>query len=101
MRNKENLNFLVVADPEVGRILNKLRKGMVIKSRIVFKIAEGHYALRLFGRNLLMESGLYFERFDEIFIQVQKIRPKLVLKLVGLNKADFRKKLNGRMNIIV
>ena len=102
MRHNEAQNFLVIEDPGIGRVINKLRKGMHIKSRIVLKLGERHYALRLFGYNLLMESGLAFARFDEILIRVQKVRPKLVLKLIKVKKIpDSRKNSNRRMNIIV
>ena len=101
MRRDEAQNFLVIEDPGLGRIINKLRKGMLIKSRIVLKLADRHYALRLFGHNLLMESGLSFERFDELLIKVQKVRPKLVLKLLRLKRSVSENRSNRRMNIIV
>lgn len=92
----------MVEDPGLGRVINKLRKGMQIRSRIVLKLGARHYALRLFGHNLLMESRLNFERFDEIIIQVRKVRPKLVMKLLRTHKnGDSRKNNNKRMNIIV
>ncbi len=81
MSSKEKNNFLIIEDPGIGRVIDRLHKGMLIKSRIVLKLGEHHYALRLFGYNMLMESRLNFNRFDEIFIEVFQTRPKLVLKL--------------------
>jgi len=80
-------DFLFIEDPGVGRVIDRLHKGMLIKSRIVLKLSEHHYALRMFGYNLLMESRLNFNRFDEILIEVVRTKPKLVLKLQRLRTA--------------
>ena len=81
MSSKEKNNFFIIEDPGIGRVIDRLHKGMLIKSRIVLKLDDHHYALRMFGYNMLMESSLNFNRFDEIFIEVFKTQPKLVLKL--------------------
>lgn len=88
--------FLFIEDPGIGRVIDRLHKGMLIKSRIVLKLSEHHYALRLFGYNMLMESRLSFNRFDEIFIEVFKTKPKLVLKLRRLRTAGKMKHQRNR-----
>jgi len=101
MRNKDAPHFVVIEDPAAGRLLNRLKKGQLIRSRIVLKIGERHYALRIFGHNVFMESPLPLKRFDEIYIRVQKLRPKLILRLVQVQAASKNKSKNKRMNIIV
>jgi len=102
MSTNDKKEFLFIEDPGVGRVIDRLHKGMLIKSRIVLKLSEHHYALRLFGYNLLMESKLNFSRFDEIFIEVVKTKPKLVLKLQRMrNAAKSRHQKNRSTNIYI
>lgn len=75
-------NLVVVPDPGVSRLLDRLKKGQLIKSRIVLVLEDNRYLLRIHGYNLIMESALKFKRKEEILIEVQQTRPKLKLRLV-------------------
>jgi len=101
MRNKKASHFVVIEEPGANRLLNRLKKGQIIRSRIVLKMGERHYALRILGHNVFMESLLPLKRFDEIYIRVQKRHPKLILRLVQVQAASKNKNKNKRMNIIV
>ncbi len=69
-------------------LLQRLKKGMVLRSRIVYALGNNQYLLRLFGYNLLMESELEFKRFDEIEIEVKKLYPKLHLSVTYAKDKD-------------
>lgn len=75
-------SLYVVPDPGVTRLLNRLKTGQRIKSRIVLVMENNRYLLRISGYNLVMESNLRFKRKEEIVIEVQQTRPKLRLRLI-------------------
>ena len=91
-------NLVIIEDTGVGRLFGRLQKGMRIKSRIVFVLDKQRYLLRIHGYNLIMESKLNFNRLEEIWIEVQAVRPKLKLRLL---KSENEKTSLGGTDIIV
>ncbi len=83
-------NLMFVQDESFKRMLRKLRKGMRLKTRIVLVLGHNHYLLRIYNYNLVMESKLKFNRFDEIEIEVLQVRPKLKLRMIGKNESFNR-----------
>jgi len=71
-------------------MLRKLRKGMHLTSRIILVLGHNRYLLRIYGYNLIMESTLKFNRFDEIHIEVLHVRPKLKLRFIHKNTFPYR-----------
>lgn len=91
-------NLVIIEDTGVGRLFDRLQKGMRIKSRIVLVLDKRRYLLRIHGYNLVMESKLNFDRLEEIWIEVQAVQPKLKLRLL---KSEHEKTVLGGTDIIV
>lgn len=83
-------NLVYIEDTSVARLFRRLHRGMRIKSRIVLVLDGNRYLLRIQGRNLLMQSSLTFKRKEEIWIEVQAVRPKLQLRLLKIKSAQRR-----------
>ncbi len=93
-------NLMFVQDESLNRMLRKLRKGMQLKTRIILVLGHNRYLLRIYGYNLIMESKLKFNRFDEIQIEVQQVRPKLKLRFIDKGNSLYRlRKSNTKMDI--
>ncbi len=83
-------NLMFVQDESLNRMLRKLRKGMRLKTRIILVLGNNRYLLRIYGYNLIMESKLKFNRFDEIHIEIQQVRPKLKLRFIDKKSSMHR-----------
>ncbi len=93
-------NLMFVQDESLNRMLRKLRKGMRLKTRIILVLGHNRYLLRIYGYNLIMESKLKFDRFDEIQIEIQQVRPKLKLRFIGKDGSLHRgSKTTTKMDI--
>lgn len=88
--------FTIFEDLSVNRLFNRLRKGMKLKSRVVLVLENKHYVLRVQGRNLVMKSNYSFNRLEEVWVQVDQVRPKLILRLLKTKSSSSKSK---RMNI--
>ncbi len=84
--------FIYVVESDLSGLKRKLKKGAIIPSRIVLKLNENKYVLRIFGHNLVMQSKIKFERFDEVELLVEKTSPKLKMSIIG--KINNPKTLN-------
>ena len=91
-------NLVFIEDPGVNRLLDRLKKGMLLKSRIVLELDNNRYLLRIQGRNLIMQSKLNFNRSEELWIEVQEAKPKLKLRLV---KKEKRTNRNNGTNLVI
>ncbi len=72
---------LVFIDGDLRLLRKRLRKGQIVKGRIVLILAENHYLLRLMGHNLVMRSTFKFKRLQEVFFKVVRISPKIELRV--------------------
>ncbi len=90
----ENL-FIVNGDLEP--LLRRLKKGMRIRTRVVWVFGGNRYLLRIHGYNLLMESRMSFNRFEEVDLVISEVRPRLVLEVYDewRHAGRFVKKDNG------
>ncbi|WP_456438840.1 hypothetical protein [Caldithrix abyssi] len=77
---------MIVIEGDLGPLRKKLRKGEVIKGRIVLTLSDDHYLLRLMGRNLIMKSRVRFERKQEVYFKVLSVSPKIELKIFDLQR---------------
>jgi len=69
------------AKPDLDNLFRRLKKGMVLKGRIVECLDRDKYLLRIWGYNILTESEKTFQQFDEIELTVVEVTPRLVLDL--------------------
>jgi len=88
--------FTIVEDLSVNRLLKRLKRGMRLKSRVVLVLERNHYVLRVQGRNLVMQSNYRFNRLEEVWVQVEQVKPKLLLRLLKIKSNSAKTK---RMNL--
>ena len=75
--------FVYIVENDLSGLKRKLKKGARVPSRIVLKLDEQRYVLRMYGINLVMQSKIKFNRFDEVELLVEKTKPKLKMSIVG------------------
>ena len=89
MYQQEQLVYII--DGDLSHLRRKLKPGSTVSSRVVIKLNETKYILRIFGYNLVMESKMNFDRFDEVSLVVKQVSPKLVMEIAEnqcLNKKN-------------
>ena len=69
------------AIPGLERFVDRLSPGMELNGRIVDILDDNILILRVWGNNILTESKYKFNKFDEVILQVQAVRPKLVFRI--------------------
>ena len=74
----------VIEDGSLEQLVSHLKPGMIIKAKILLKLDEYNYLLRISNYNLVLESRLAFNRFDEIYILVSAVEPKLMIQMIGI-----------------
>ncbi len=91
------------AKPDLDNLLRRLKKGMVLKGRIVECLGGDKYLLRIWGYNIFTESRKTFQQFDEIELTVIDVKPRLILDLRLENQsARYTGKVDARgTNILV
>lgn len=75
--------FVYIVESDLSKLKRKLIKGAKFSSRIVLKLNNNKYVLRIFGYNLVMQSKINFERFDEVELKVEQLSPKLKLSIIS------------------
>ena len=68
-------------NPNLDDLLKRLKKGAMLKGRIVESFGNGKYLLRIWGYNIVTESEYSFSPFDEVQLKVLQVEPYLVLDL--------------------
>ena len=99
MQNKDQ--FIYIVESDLSGLKRKLKKGTKIQSRIVIKLNKNKYVLRIFGHNLVMESKIKFERFDEAELLVEQTSPKLKMSIVGNINNPKQLKNNSQTDLII
>ena len=75
--------FIYVVESDLAGLIRKLKKGTKVPSRIILKLNKNKYVLRIYGHNLIMQSKIKFERFDEAELLVEQTSPKLKMSIIG------------------
>ena len=65
----------------LGELKKRLKKGMVLRGRILECAKEYRYILRVWNYNIYTESKKNFEKNDEINLIVKEIEPNLVFDM--------------------
>jgi hypothetical protein len=76
----EPAKFIVETNIQI--LQNRLQKGQILEGKIVYRIENNLYLLRILGQNLIMKSKLNFSRLDKVKVKVKKLEPKLELVLL-------------------
>ncbi len=95
-----NMNVLIV-EGDLTPLLKRLKKGSIVKGRIVQVLAENYYLLRIFGHNLVMKSSLKFNRLQEVSFKVQEAKNKIKLRVFDPQREFFNLKRESLMNILI
>lgn len=96
---KENSTLLVIEDPGLSQLFQKLRIGTRLKARIVLSLGNGRYLMRIRGYNLVMASKIPFQRFEELLVEVRRLRPRLNVTVI--KRSTPVEKHSGRKTDIV
>jgi len=91
--------LLVIEDPGLSQLFHKLRIGTRLKARIVLGLGNGRYLMRIRGYNLVMTSKISFSRFEELIVEVRRLRPRLNVSV--LQRSAPVEKYPGRKTDIV
>ena len=84
----------------LGNLFRRLKKGQILKGRIIDCIPPNGYLLRIRGFNILTQSKGSFEKFEEISLKVKEVDSHLVLDFIP-RKNRIRKSNGPNSGIIV
>ena len=96
------MQFTVNYQTESGleNLFRRLKKGQILKGRIIDCIEPNGYLLRIRGFNILTQSKGSFKIFEEISLKVKEVDSHLVLDFVS-RKNKIRKSNGLNSGIIV
>ena len=84
-QNMANAHFYYVRE-DLQDLLRRLKKGMKVNARILDKLSNNRYIIRIFGYNLLTESEANFNIKDEVTLTVLQVEPHLTLNIAYRRK---------------
>ena len=84
----------------LGNLFRRLKKGQILKGRIIDCIEPNGYLLRIRGFNIITQSKGLFEKFEEITLKVKEVDSHLVLDFIP-RKNRIRKSNGPNSGIIV
>ena len=95
------MQFLVNYQTEggLGNLFRRLKKGKILKGRVIDCIEPNGYLIRIRGFNILTQSKGSFEKFEEISLKVKEVDSHLVLDFIS--KKNRIRKSNGTNSGIV
>ena len=67
--------------PGLDSLVDRLKPGMSIDARIVDVMDHGIIILRIWGYNILTESKIPFEKFEEVVLNVKSVKPRLIFSI--------------------
>ena len=77
----------------LGNLFRRLKKGQILKGRVIDCIEPNGYLIRIRGFNILTQSKGSFEKFEEISLKVKEVDSHLVLDFIP--KKNRIRKSNG------
>ena len=83
----------------LGNLFRRLKKGQILKGRVIDCIEPNGYLIRIRGFNILTQSKGSFEKFEEISLKVKEVDSHLVLDFIP--KKNRIRKSNGTNSDIV
>lgn len=83
----------------LGNLFRRLKKGQILKGRVIDCIEPNGYLIRIRGFNILTQSKGSFEKFEEISLKVKEVDSHLVLDFIP--KKNRIRKSNGTNSGIV
>ena len=84
----------------LGNLFRRLKKGQILKGRVIDCIEPNGYLIRIRGFNILTQSKGSFEKFEEISLKVKEVDSHLVLDFIP-EKNRIRKSNGTNSGIVV
>ena len=96
------MQFLVNYQTEggLGNLFRRLKKGQILKGRVIDCIEPNGYLIRIRGFNILTQSKGSFEKVEEISLKVKEVDSHLVLDFIP-KKNRIRKSKGTNSGIVV
>ena len=84
----QNEPFVYIVDGDLTYLKQKLKKGTTVLARVVVRLTENKYILRILGHNLVMKTHLKFNQFDEVELMINEVSPKFDMSLKARNHSS-------------
>jgi len=102
---KQN-NFVFQLKGDLQHLKSRLQKGSVVNGRIIYRLEDDKYILRIFGYNMIMRSDQKYKNFEEIRLKVKQVFPILEFSEIAefnskVNSVCYVNDLDNKTNIIV
>ncbi|RKY47030.1 MAG: hypothetical protein DRP91_08235 [Candidatus Neomarinimicrobiota bacterium] len=72
---------------ELDELRKRLKIGMLVRCRIIEKVGDKRFVLRLKGHNILIEANQNFNVGDELVLKLKEKFPRMVF--VDVNRETF------------
>ncbi|MAJ44994.1 MAG: hypothetical protein CMF96_09675 [Candidatus Marinimicrobia bacterium] len=91
------MEFQIDTSKNLQELLKRLNPGSIVKGRILDKIDDSKYILRIYGYNIVTESKKSLKKGEELKFEIKNNNNHLTIKLIESNQ----KLQSKRLNIIV
>jgi len=71
------------------KVFRRFSVGDLVRCRVIDKVIDKRYIIRLYGVNIYVESNRDFQIGEEMELKVQRVFPRL--SLVDINREKFNK----------
>lgn len=93
---KNQPEYSVDLTKDLNDLFKRLKTGDIVKGRVLDKLCEGKYIIRIFGYNIITGSSSKLQEGKEVDLKVKKTDDHLLVELINdLNqKGSDTKQLN-------
>tara|TARA_B100001939_G_C16825038_1_gene566077 strand:+ start:341 stop:616 length:276 start_codon:yes stop_codon:yes gene_type:complete len=88
------VEFQVDTTKNLQDLLKRLNPGSIVKGRILDKIDDSKYILRIYGYNIVTESKKSLKKGDELQFEIKNNNNHLTIKLIDSIQNSKSKRLN-------
>ncbi|HDN58353.1 MAG: hypothetical protein H0Z30_03370 [Candidatus Marinimicrobia bacterium] len=84
---------------ELDELRKRLKIGMLVRCRIIEKVGDKRFVLRLKGHNILIEANQNFNVGDELVLKLKEKFPRMVF--VDVNRETFDRVVFDKGKLVV
>ena len=84
---------------ELDELRKRLKIGMLVRCRIIEKVGDKKFVLRLKGHNILIEANQNFNVGDELVLKLKEKFPRMVF--VDVNRETFDRVVFDKGKLVV
>ena len=88
------MEFQIDTSKNLQELLKRLNPGSIVKGRILDKIDDSKYILRIYGYNIVTESKKSLKKGEELKFEIKNNNNHLTIKLIESNQKLHSKRLN-------